>query len=714
VAGTNLAGDGPDSNIAQAIAHYERPPAPTNLQGATSGNGTITLSWDAPAPNLYYWVYYRDVTAGQTTFAKLGYPIDKTEASVGFLADGHTYEFQVTAENLGGEGAASTPVRVVAHAVLPAPPTSLQAVAGSGEVALSWTASTTPDAWYWIYQRDVTAGQSWQRSGFPLDPSGGGTRFTATWLTNGHIYEFKVTSTNWAGDSGPSNIVSATPRYPRPAPPTNLSATPQPNQVRLTWTGSATPGVYYWIEYRDADVGQGWQRLPLPVGAGSTSFTYPGLKPHNYQFRVLSTNLGGDSDPSNVVTAKPQPPLAPSWLQASAGVAQVSLSWAASATPYTWYWIEYRDTSIGQSWQRVQYPTPNTSFTMTGLRGVRYEFRIRATAMSGDSPPSPVAAATPLRPAPPTNLTASAGDMEVRLNWTASTSAYVWYWVELRDATLGQGWQRMIYPTAATSAAPGYLTNGHTYEFRVFSTGSSGESVASNVVSVKPLPPPPARPNLTAFALPIHGVIRLEWFGSHSNGLYFWIQWEMPDGQWWTYPIRPIIAWPDNTFHAYEIPVSQLWEFANYNFRILAVNAAGEAPSNVRTATAWPSTGTMYYRFTTPGRDNQRYLFSAKWNGYWDIYGFDWTDDGCSAPILGDSPAGVSFHDACARHDFGYRNHRLPGLNDEGWRGRADYTLLDDMRNACEDNASGFAELYCFSWAGLYYQAVRWWGASHW
>jgi hypothetical protein len=351
---------------------------------------------------------------------------------------------------------------------------------------------------------------------------------------------------------------------------------------------------------------------------------------------------------------------------------------------------------------------------MTGLKAVRYEFRIRANATSGDSLPSPVVSATPRRPAPPTNLAAAPGDREVRLSWTASTSPNVWYWVEYRDATVGQGWQRLIYPTAATSAAPGYLTNAHTYEFRVLSVGTSGESVPSNVASARPLPPPPARPNLTAFALPIHGVIRLEWFSSHTNDLYFWIQWEMPDGQWWTYPIRPIIAFPDTTFHAYEIPVSQLWEFSTYNFRILAVNPAGEVASSVRSATAWPTTGTMYYRFTTPGRDNKDYFFSAKRNPlFWDIYGFDWSDNGCSSP-LGDNPTGVSFNDACVRHDFAYRNHWLVGLNDEGWRARADYTLLDDMRNACYDNLWGPFEWPCLSMAGAYYAAVRLWGGPYW
>ena len=38
---------------------------------------------------------------------------------------------------------------------------------------------------------------------------------------------------------------------------------------------------------------------------------------------------------------------------------------------------------------------------------------------------------------------------------------------------------------------------------------------------------------------------------------------------------------------------------------------------------------------------------------------FDWSTDGCSAPLIGDTGRSFDFGEACVRHDFGYRNLKL-------------------------------------------------------
>ena len=38
---------------------------------------------------------------------------------------------------------------------------------------------------------------------------------------------------------------------------------------------------------------------------------------------------------------------------------------------------------------------------------------------------------------------------------------------------------------------------------------------------------------------------------------------------------------------------------------------------------------------------------------------FDWTHDGCSAPLLGSTGRAYDFLQPCMRHDFGYRNLQL-------------------------------------------------------
>src|SRR5262249_42542278 len=152
-------------------------------------------------------------------------------------------------------------------------------------------------------------------------------------------YNFRVRATNLAGDSAPSNTVSARPMPPLPTAPSGLSATAGDGQVRLNWTASATPNVYYWIEYQ-ATGGAGGTRPKDPVGTCCTFTVHYLTDGVTYRFRVRATNLAGDSGPSNTDTAKPMPPIPqkPAWLIANPnGVGTIQLTWAASSTPRVMY-----------------------------------------------------------------------------------------------------------------------------------------------------------------------------------------------------------------------------------------------------------------------------------------------------------------------------------------------------------------------------------------
>jgi hypothetical protein len=93
---------------------------------------------------------------------------------------------------------------------------------------------------------------------------------------------------------------------------------------------------------------------------------------------------------------------------------------------------------------------------------------------------------------------------------------------------------------------------------------------------------------------------------------------------------------------------------------------------------------------------------------------FDWTNDGCSAPLLGNTGRAYNFLLACTRHDFGYRNlHRLErryGTGHTFWnavnRRRVDRQFLFDMQQHCR-HRTWFLRPSCFLSAWLYYVAVR-------
>ena len=93
---------------------------------------------------------------------------------------------------------------------------------------------------------------------------------------------------------------------------------------------------------------------------------------------------------------------------------------------------------------------------------------------------------------------------------------------------------------------------------------------------------------------------------------------------------------------------------------------------------------------------------------------FDWSNDGCSAPLLGSTGRAYDFGQACVRHDFGYRNlrrleHRY-GTGRTFWNAKnrrsVDRQFLADMREHCQHRA-WFLRPACRFTAWLYYVAVR-------
>lgn len=93
---------------------------------------------------------------------------------------------------------------------------------------------------------------------------------------------------------------------------------------------------------------------------------------------------------------------------------------------------------------------------------------------------------------------------------------------------------------------------------------------------------------------------------------------------------------------------------------------------------------------------------------------FDWSTDGCSAPLIGDSGLTFNFREACVRHDFGYRNLKLLerryGSGRSYWnaanRKRVDDQFLIDMKAHCRSRALPLRPT-CNLWADIFHRAVR-------
>ena len=89
----------------------------------------------------------------------------------------------------------------------------------------------------------------------------------------------------------------------------------------------------------------------------------------------------------------------------------------------------------------------------------------------------------------------------------------------------------------------------------------------------------------------------------------------------------------------------------------------------------------------------------------------DWTSDGCSAPLIGDSGRSFDFRWPCVRHDFGYRNFKSHDLFNDETRLRIDDKFRQDLDESCRPRMRSF-KVRCLAWAEIYYSAVRAMGGS--
>ncbi len=176
-----------------------RPSAPAGLT-ATPADSQVTLQWSASKGATSYNVYDATTTGGP--YNKISSTITTNDVVTG-LANGQQYYFVVTAVNSAGESGYSNEASATPQPAITKPnaPANLTAVAGNMQVALTWSASVGATG-YHVY---ITSTSTFTQE------TAAGPISTATGLANGIAYYFTVTAFNSVGESGPSNLASATP-----------------------------------------------------------------------------------------------------------------------------------------------------------------------------------------------------------------------------------------------------------------------------------------------------------------------------------------------------------------------------------------------------------------------------------------------------------------------------------------------------------------------
>jgi large repetitive protein len=538
VIGVAAAGVGPLSDASAPVVPGT-PGTPTGLV-ATPGDADVHLAWGAPSFGVTPTGYtvrttpqggslLSDVCIG-TVPGRTGCVAAATAITVTGLTNGVTYDFEVRAATAAGAGATSAIVSATPFG-RPIAPAPAMAVAGNGEILVTWTTPPS-DGGNAIdgYRVDVLDAGVVAST---VDVAAGATSTLFSGLTNGTAYTVEVVAINDRGESDPAVAGPVTPSASQPSRPTAVVVEPGDTQALVSWTAPSATGGTAIATYTVSAVRSGSPTVTATVPGTVRVALLTGLVngAPGYEFTVHATNatLSGLAS-SPAVSATPGPggtrPGTPTAVTAQAGTTAGALiiSWTAAAQADAYAVI----VSAGGSVVAATTVTGTTA-TVTGLTdGTTYSVIVVAVNNGGGSgPPSAAVTAIPGPPQPPTAPIATLPDPgAATLSWTAPASggSVSGYLVEARQggtlvATLCLGaWDDEpaggCSALGTTISIP--LTDGQTYTLQVAAANDAGLSTFASVTGVVPYRAPNAP--MLVIAAPGSGQAVVTWFAPLVDG----------------------------------------------------------------------------------------------------------------------------------------------------------------------------------------------------
>ena len=353
-----------------------------NFYGTTSGGGT---AYD-PQNNYGAGTIFVITPDGTLTSLFTFTNTDGASPQAGhiFGSEGHLYG----TTSKGGANDKGTIFKLVVP-TLPAP-TNLTAIAGDGQVILTWDASAGA-ATYTVARRTTSTSYSDLATGIT------GTTFTDTTAGNGTQWFYVVYAVNGNEESWSSNETSALPNAPPSVSVTNpvdAATYVAPAQVKIAAQASDPDGLVQQVAFF-----QGTTLLGIDASA-PFEMTWNNVAAGNYAITAQATDNAGATTNSvavNITVIEPTPPVPPSALTARAlSSTRLKLRWTDNATDESGYKIE-RSRKNKPFKEIARLGANATQFTDRNLAaGQKYFYRVRAFNLGGDSPYSNTASAKTL------------------------------------------------------------------------------------------------------------------------------------------------------------------------------------------------------------------------------------------------------------------------------------------------------------------------------
>ncbi len=575
-----------------------------------------TIGWE-------YSYKIADGDWGEWTFVNNGLQFNNSqELEIDGLGNGVAHQFRIRAV-LGSLPGIALESKPVTPGVPPPAPEGLTATGGDRQVTLTWTSAGSggPAIIKWQYcnfSTDCDAAEDW--TDVPNSNAATGS-VVVSGLTNGTAYTFRVRAVNALGDPDGNGAAAQTlPVTPGRVPNPPVRALVEAGDAQVTFRvtkpsllalsdesatvrGDRVTG-YQVRKKRVGEPWEAWETLGTTIPktanfktdrpSAETGAVIRNLENGiSYTFQVRAVNTYGPGPHLETSAVIPIGAPTAGTLNARAGDTQVMLSWAGAAsagsTITAWQYRQRQDDGGYAAWTDIENSGPaTTTHTVTGLsNGIGYRFAVRAVTNNHqvkgfEFESNTVTPST--TPPQPAQVTASRGDRQVVLSWTAGTPGTpgetTWAspttsW-QYRTRT-GEGafatWTDIADSDATTTGhtIPD-LTNGVPYTFEVRAMNPMGAGEAATA-SATPAVAPPA-PTLAAEAGDT--AVTLSWTpnGDGGSAITGW-QSRTGDGEW------ADLA----TSGADTVSVSDLENGTAYTFEVRATNAVGDGEAATASAT---------------------------------------------------------------------------------------------------------------------------------